>query len=299
MTDELKGNVAVITGVSSGIGRAMARSLAGRGATVYGVSRSTGDGARIVRELGREAGNPDVHFVPGDLMTLDGMRAAAASLRGFTDGVDILLNNAGGFFARRQTTADGYEATFALNHLGYFVLTVLLLPRLLAGGGARVVNTASEAQRMGRMHFDDPMMERSYSAWGAYGQSKLANLMFTVEAAARLEGTGVTVNAFHPGFVASGFASGSGWMNKLVQLSGRVFGRSPAEGADTGLYLATSPEVEGVSGAYFADRKRRELRAEARDPQQTGRLWSLSETLAHLTEEERRPLLEVSPRETA
>lgn len=290
MSENLNDTIAVVTGASSGIGRAMARGLAERGATVLALSRGEGAGPEVVAGLREETGNADVHHLPADLSSLDGVRSAAAAVRERTDRVDLLLNNAGAFFAARRESADGYEMTFALNHLSYFLLSVLLVEPLLAADGARVVNTASEAQRAGRIRFDDPMFTSGYGAWPAYSQSKLANILFTREFARRLQGSRVTVNAFHPGFVDSGFGDGPTLMNRLVRVAARLFARSPERGADTGLYLATSDEVEGVSGGYFADRRRIDGKVRAGGAQIEARLWELSETLTALSEAERSPL---------
>ncbi len=290
MEANLTGKVAVVTGASSGIGREMATTLARQGATVLTVSRPSGSGERAVEEIREATGNDDVHFLPADLSSMAEVRDVAARLRDRTDHVDVLLNNAGAFFARRRVTADGFEATFALNHLAPFLLTHLLMEPLLNADGARVVATASEASRAGRLRLDDPMFSRRYSGWGAYGQSKLANIAFTTALARRLESTGVTANAFHPGFVDSGFGDGATLMNKLVGVASKVFARSPERGADTGTYLALSPDVADVSGAYYADRKPIQPKRAATDPQVTERLWTLSEELVGLSEGERAPL---------
>jgi len=290
METNLAGQVAVVTGASSGIGLEMARGLAARGASVLAVSRGGGSGAQVVESLRAATGNDAVHFLPADLSSLADVRDVAARVRDRTDRVDLLLNNAGAYFSQRRTTTDGYEATFALNHLAPFLLTHLLAEPLLRSDAARVVTTASEAARAARLRLDDPMLERGYSGWAAYGQSKLANLAFTVALARRLEDSPVSANAFHPGFVDSGFGSGSTLMNRLLRLAARLFARSPEKGAETGLYLATSPEVAQVSGAYYADRKPIRPKAPARDRDTTERLWALSERLVGLTDDERRPL---------
>lgn len=290
MSEQRQDTIAVVTGASSGIGRAMARGLAERGATVLALSRGEGAGPEVAARLREETGNAEVHHLPADLSTLDGVRAAAAAVRARSERIDLLLNNAGAFFATRGETADGYERTFALNHLSYFLLSILLLEPLLAADAARVVNTASEAQRAGRIRFDDPMFTTGYGGWPAYAQSKLANVLFTREFARRLEGSRVSVNAFHPGFIDSGFGEGPTLMNRLVRVAARLFARPPEKGADTGLYLATSADVEGVSGGYFADRRRIDDKVRAGGPQIEARLWELSETLTALSEAERAPL---------
>ncbi len=299
MVEDLSDKVAVVTGGSSGIGTALVRGLAARGAMVYALSRAEGAGPGVVEALRRETGNPRLHHLGADLSSLRGVREAAAAVRGETERIDILMNNAGAFFSRRVETADGYEATFALNHLAYFLLSHLLLEPLLAADAARIVNTASEAQRGGRIRFDDPMFARGYNGWAAYAQSKLANVLFTREMARRLEGSRVSVTAFHPGFVNSGFGSGSTLMNYLVRWAARLFARSPERGADTGLFLALSPEVAGASGGYFADRAPIDGHVRQGGEQAERRLWELSARLTQLAEEERATLERIAARRQA
>jgi len=286
----MQGKVAVVTGASSGIGREMARGLAERGASVLVVSRVDGAGAPVVDELRATTGNDAIEFVPADLSSMAQVRDVAERVRGRADRIDLLLNNAGAYFARRESTIDGFELTFALNHLAPFLLTHLLVEPLLRSGNGRVVTTASEAARAARLHLDDPMLQSGYSGWVAYGQSKLANLAFTTALARRLQGMPVTANAFHPGFVDTGFGHGPTLMNRMLVVAARLFARTPEKGAETGLYLAVSPDVADVSGAYYADRKPITAKAPARDVATTERLWELSEELVGLTEEEKRPL---------
>lgn len=299
MAEDLNDKIAVVTGGSSGIGRAMVRGLAARGAMVYVLSRAQGAGPGVVEALRRETGNPRLHHLSADLSSLRGVRDGAEAVRAQTGRIDILMNNAGAFFARRVETADGYEATFALNHLAYFLLSHLLLEPLLEADAARIVNTASEAQRTGRIRFDDPMFARGYGGWAAYSQSKLANVLFTREMARRLEGSGVSVTAFHPGFVDSGFGSGSTVMNYLVRWAAALFARSPERGADTGLFLAVSPEVAGVSGGYFADRAPIDGHVRRGGEQVERRLWEVSARLTQLTGEETAPLERITARRQA
>jgi len=287
------GRVAVVTGGSSGVGREMARAFGERGFRVLVISRAEGNGADAVRALREQTGNPGLHFLAADLASIAAVRDVASRVRERAPRIDVLANNAGAFFARRVTTAEGYEASLALNHLAPFLLTHLLLAPLLDGGG-RVVVTASEASRAARFHFDDPMLTRRYSGWTAYGQSKLANIAFTTALARRLEGTPVTVNAFHPGFVNTGFGSGRTVMNRLVQVAAKVAGRPPWRGAETGVYLALSDEVADTSGGYFADRRPIRPKPAARDPEATERLWRLSEELVGLREEEKAALAQAA-----
>lgn len=290
----MSGKLAVVTGGSNGIGRELARGLAERGAAVVMISRPGGRGEDAADTLRHDTGNPEVRFIGADLSSMAEVRDVASRVRDLTERVDVLANNAGAYFVRREETADGFEATFALNHLAPFLLTHLLMEPLLAADGGRVVVTASAASRAARLHFDDPMLAMRYNSWAAYGQSKLANIAFTTALARRLEGAPVTVNAFHPGFVNSGFGSGPTLMNRLVRVAARVGARTPRRGADTGVYLASSDAVAGVSGEYFSDRRPIRPAREARDEESTEKLWRLSEDLVELSDDERAPLLRVA-----
>lgn len=285
----LTDRICLVTGASSGIGRETARALARRGATVIAVSRAQGDGAAVAAALRAETGNAAVRFVPADLSSLEEVRRLAAEVHAEFGRLDVLVNNAGAFFERRRLSADGHELTFALNHLGCFALTLRLRPALEASGRlqgepARVVVTASDAARFARIHWRDPMLADAYNGWRAYGQSKLANVMFAAELARRWRDARVAVSAFHPGFVDTGFGAGSGVAARVMGAAQALFGRSPERGADTGVYLAVAPEAASARGGYFKDRARREAPAAARDADQTERLWRLSLQLTGLDE---------------
>ncbi len=285
MTD-LSGKTCLVTGASSGIGFETAKSLARQGATVVTVSRGSGGGAQRAEQIRRETGNDAVTFMPADLSSVQDVRRLATEFKAHHDRLDVLVNNAGMFASERKTTPDGFELTFALNHLAYFLLTNLLLETLQNSAPARVVNVSSEAERFGKTHFDDPMLERNYNGWKAYGQSKLANLLFTFELAKRLAGTGVTVNALHPGAVATGFGQGGqSFVNRVFGLF-RPFMRSPEKGAETAIFLASSPAVEGVTGKYFKDKEPIKASSAAHDAAAQTRLWRLSEELTGLSEAE-------------
>jgi retinol dehydrogenase 14 len=191
----------------------------------------------------------------------------------------VLVNNAGLILDRRVLTEDGLETTFAVNHIGYFLLTRLLEPKLLAGAPARVVNVASRAHQSGTLRFDDLMGAKGYDGWSAYVQSKLANIVFTYELARRLAGSGVTANCLHPGVIASNFGNAGPLMIRLGVRLGRPFMKGPARGADTSIYLASSPEVEGVSGKYFVNRRQARSNDESYDATVATRLWKVSEEL--------------------
>lgn len=280
-SSNLNGRVAVVTGASSGIGQVTARDLAARGDTVVLVSRGEGRGAEVAERMRAETGG-DVHFLAADLGLFAGQRAFAAAFRERWSRLDVLVLNAGAYFGSRSETADGVESTWALNHLGVFVPAVLLADLLVASAPARVVITSSNAAQMARFRWDDLEFERGYSGWIAYAQSKLANQVATRALARRLEGTGVTVHAFHPGFVATGFGSGDGVMAKAIGVLQRVIARSPERGADTMTWLATA-DVPGTGGYWMDRRTRRPARGgEGEDVEE--RLWAASVARAGLTE---------------
>ena len=275
------GRVAVVTGASSGIGRVTARDLAARGDTVVVVSRGEGRGADVAERIRAETGG-DVHFLAADLGLFAGQRAFAAAFRARWSRLDVLVLNAGAYFGSRNETADGVEATWALNHLGVFVPAVLLADLLVASAPARVVVTSSDAAQMARFRWDDLEFARGYSGWLAYGQSKLANQVTTRALARRLKGTGVTVHAFHPGFVATGFGGGDGLMARAIGLMQKLVARSPERGADTMTWLATA-DVPGTGGYWMDRRPRRPARGgEGEDVED--RLWAASVSRAGLTE---------------
>ena len=278
----------LITGGTGGIGRAAAIGLASMGARVGITGR---DRARVevaAAEITRASGNPAVDVFVADLSSQAEVRQLAAEVLAAYPRLDVLLNNVGGFWAHRHVTVDGLERTFALNHLAPFLLTDLLLDRLVASAPARVVTVSSGAQAMGKIDFDDLMGERRYSGQRAYNQSKLANVMFTYELAGRLQGTGVTANALHPGMTNTGFSAEdpARAFAPLVAIL-RPFMRSPERGADTAVYLASSPELEGVTGRYFSDRKARKSSKSSYDGATTARLWDVSDELVGLLVEAR------------
>ena len=283
VTGSMSGKTVLVTGGTGGIGLATAISLASMGARVGITGRDRARAETAAAAIVRASGNSAVDVFVADMSSQAEVRRLAGEVLASYPRLDVLLNNVGGFWAHRHATVDGLERTFALNHLAPFLLTSLLLDRLRASAPARVVTVSSGAQSIGTIDFDDPMGERKYSGQAAYNQSKLANVMFTYELARRLEGTGVTATVLHPGVTSTGFGAedtARGW-GPLIALM-RPFMKSPAQGALTSVYLATSPEVEGVSGRYFADRKARESNKASYDAAITARLWQVSADLVGL-----------------
>jgi NAD(P)-dependent dehydrogenase (short-subunit alcohol dehydrogenase family) len=268
---DMRGKVCLVTGATDGIGEVTARELARMGATVIGVGRNPDKMARVQRAMQQATGGDSVEFLRADLSSQADVRALADEFRRSHDRLDVLVNNAGALFKSRRETVDGLEMTFALNHLAYFLLTLLLLDVLKASAPARIVNVASSMQH--RPDLDDPQMTDHYDGWDAYGRSKYMNVLFTVELARRLEGTGVTANALNPGYTATNFHRAAG-----LNMKGHL---SPEEGARTQIYLATSAEVSGVSGQYF-DSQRPARSAALDDPDAARWLWELSEQLTGL-----------------
>lgn len=266
---------AVVTGANAGMGRITALELAKQGFEVVLVCRNRQKGEAALHDIRRKARHEAVHLVLCDLSSQADIRRAAAELSPQFSKIDVLVNNAGGINGGYTETIDGLETTWAVNHLAYFLLTNLLLPLLKAAPAARIVNLSSQAQAGGKLHWDDVNLRRGFNPLKAYTQSKLANLLFTNALAKRLEGSPVTVNAVHPGAVRSDFGSGGGWMGAAFQAFG-VFMRSSEKGAETAVWLATSPEVEGVTGRYFFDKKRISAQTVASDPVAQQRLWDLS-----------------------
>ena len=280
-TGSMTGKTVLITGGTGGIGKAAAIGLATMGARVGITGRDRARAEEAAAAITRASGNPAVDVFVADMSSQAEVRRLADDVLARYPRLDVLLNNVGGFWAHRHVTADGLEHTFALNHLAPYLLTNLLLDRLIASRPARVITMASAAQGMGTIDFDDLMGERKYSGSTAYNQSKLANVMFTYELAKRLEGTGVTATAVHPGMTSTAFSAEDPALGLLVTIM-RPFMRSPARGADTAVYLASSQDAAGLSGQYFADRKAKKSRASSYDTAITSRLWQVSADLVGL-----------------
>jgi NAD(P)-dependent dehydrogenase (short-subunit alcohol dehydrogenase family) len=276
----MQGKTVVITGATSGIGEVAACRLAQQGARIVLIARDRSRGEQTLKRLEVVAPgqNHVVHYA--NLSRLAEMKRAAEVITGSEARIDVLINNAGALFATRQVTGDALEMTFATNHIAYFVVTNLLIERLKARPGSRIVSTASDAHKRAKLDFDDLQSEKGYSGFGEYGRSKLMNILFTRELARRLAGSGVTANCLHPGFVATRFADTSGGLTSLVVRGAKRFALTPEEGAKTIIYLASSPEVEGISGKYFYKCKQVMPTAEAQNDADAQRLWDISAQLS-------------------
>ncbi|CAN5689467.1 SDR family oxidoreductase [soil metagenome] len=275
----LSGKVCLVTGATAGIGLVTARELARQEATVLISGRNPEKTQATVRQIREQTGNERVDSLLADLSSQAEVRRLAQEFRDRHDRLDVLINNAGAMFMERLESVDGIERTFALNHLAYFQLTNLLLDRLQAASPSRIINVASDAHRGATLDFDDLQGHRRYRGFPAYCRSKLANLLFTYELARRLEGTGITVNALHPGFVATNFFQGNGPIGWLMRRASGLVAIAPEAGARTTIYLATSPEVEGVSGQYFVKQRPVESSPKSKVKAAMERLWRVSEDL--------------------
>lgn len=281
MSANLQGRVALVTGATSGIGKATAMGLARMGAHVVLVARDRAKGEATRAEIVAQTGNGAVDLLLADLSSQASVRQLAADIKAKYDRLHVLVNDAGAVFGERSLTVDQVERTFALNHLAYFLLTNLLLDLLKASAPSRIVNVTSWFPDRARLDFDNLQGERRYSGIGAYSNSKLGNMLFTYELARRLQGSGVTVNCVHPGVVRTNLDAPTP-LTRMLLVCFRPFMAKPETAADRLIYLASSPQVEGVSGKYFADKR------EIRSPQQTydetvaRRLWEISAQLTGL-----------------
>jgi retinol dehydrogenase-14 len=276
------GKVVLITGGTSGIGKAAAMALAAMGAEVVVVGRDREKGEGAVEEIRRESGNERVSLMVADLSVQAEVRRLAREYKERHDRLDVLVNNAGLVQSDRTETPDGIETTLAINHLAPFLLTNLLLDLLEKSAPSRIITVSSEAQRWGKMNFDDLQSEKRYRSFPVYGMTKLANIMFTFDLAERLEGTGVTANCIHPGAVNTNFGTNQRSPMNLIFRAFKPFMRSPEQGADTVIYLAASPDVEGMTGKYLSDRKLITASDEAYDENSRAKLWEISEELTGL-----------------
>ena len=279
----MAGKICLVTGGNSGIGKATAIGLAKMRATVVIATRSMDKGQTAVSDIIVKSGNKNVELIQADMSSQDSIHQLADEFRAKHEKLHVLINNAGVYLTKRTTTSDGFESTFAVNHLGPFLLTSLLLDILKASAPSRIVNVTSDAHKGANIRFDDLQGEKRFSGWQAYGQSKLAMILFTHELAKRLEGSGVTVNSAHPGVVRTNFAKNNGG---LVMLGFRflgIFFISPESSAKRILYVATSPDLDGVTGKYFTKMRETRSSPESYDDDSAKRLWLVSEQLAKLS----------------
>jgi retinol dehydrogenase-14 len=284
--NELNGKTVLVTGATKGIGKVTALELAKMGGEVVLVGRYPFRTQQVVEHIKEFSGNPAVDGLDADLSSMQEVRQLAQVVLQKYPHLHVLVNNAGGIFASRMLTVDGYERTFALNHLAYFLLTNLLLDRLVASAPARIISVSSRSHEGAKVDFNDLHNEHHYAYGGyrAYGQSKLANLLFTYELARRLAGTGVTANAVHPGSVATGFGENNYGMMRVGMHIFHQFSLTPEQGADTVIFLASSPEVEGVTGKYWTNRTIVASSPESYDEAAQQRLWSISTQLTGISE---------------
>ncbi len=282
----MKNKTVIITGANSGIGYITALEIAKLGAKVIMVCRNKDKGEVARQEIIKKSNNSAVFLKIADLSSQKQIRLLAEELKKEYPVIDVLVNNAGVLVPERRESEDGIELTWATNHLAYFLLTNLLLDKLKAASSARIVNVASEVQQIGNIYWDDIELKNNYTSFKAYAQSKLANIMFSNELAKRLEGTKVTTNALHPGAVATNFGSdGKGlvaWLFKTFRWSLL----SAEKGAETSIWLATSPQVEGVTGQYFSKKKAIRAKTIAYSKEALKRLWELSEQMTGLKKQE-------------
>jgi NAD(P)-dependent dehydrogenase (short-subunit alcohol dehydrogenase family) len=278
----MQNKICLITGATSGIGQATAMALAQKGITVIVAGRDEERCQKTVARIQRETQNFHVDYLLADLSVQDQVRQLAADFKARYERLDVLVNNAGAIFFRRQVSADGIEMTLAVNHLAYFLLTNLLLEPLKASAPARIVNVASNSHLGQHLDFDNLELKRGYNPMRAYGRSKLCNLYFTYELARRLEGTGVTVNAMHPGFVHTNMAANNGPLVRFFLPLVHRKSLTPEQGASTAVYLATSPDVEGVTGKYFVREREVESDPVSYDETAARRLWEVSEEMTKL-----------------
>ena len=267
------GKVCLVTGATDGVGKVTARVLAEQGATVIGVGRNAAKIKAVIAEIGETPGS--LEFLTADLSSQAQIRRLADEFKNKYDRLDVLVNNAGALFTSYRESVDGIEMTFALNHLSYFLLTNLLLDTIIASAPARIINVASDVHGRSPLNFDDLNHRQHYDGgWSAYSASKLANILFTYELARRLAGTGVTVNTLHPGWVYTNFQKAAG-----LDMKGPL---TPEQGADTQIWLATSPEVEGITGKYFVKRRDTPSSAASYNQAFAQRLWEVSTEMVGL-----------------
>ena len=279
MTGNLNGRNVIVTGGTDGIGLATALSLAKMGASLWIIGRDESKTKQALEDIVKASGNEKGGYFTADLSSIASIRTVAARINDTMDHLDVLVNNAGALFTQRQTSDDGLEMTYALNHMNYFLLTSLLSDKLNRGTKSRIVNVSSSAHYSGHVNFDDLQSEKSYNSMRVYGTSKLMNVLFTYELDRRLNGSGLTVNSLHPGFVASNFGKSNGGLMKPIFKLLHLGAINVEDGAKTSVYLASSPEVDGVSGKYFDKCKAVNSSKESYDKNIAKRLWEETEEI--------------------
>jgi len=279
MTWDIRGKLCVVTGANSGIGKHTAIGLARDGARIVMVCRDLEKAELARAEIQAAAGSDQIELMQCDMANLGSIRSFTDAFCAKHDRLDVLVNNAGAMFSKRELTVDGYESSFAVNHLGYFLVTKGLLDLIEASAPSRIVSVASGGHRMGWFDLGNLQGEKLYSRYVAYGTSKLCNIMFTYELARRLEGTGVTANCLHPGAVGSNFGASSGALFSTLMKVGKPVLIGPEKGARTSIYLAASPEVDGTTGGYYAKCKPSKSSRKSHDREAQRQLWELSEQL--------------------
>ena len=284
----MKGKTIVATGATSGVGEAAVLALAGLGARIVFIARDEARAHATMQKLEAKAPGLGHRMHLADLSSMAEARKVGAAIAESEPRIDVLINNAGALFAHRRVTPEGLELTFALNHMAYFVLTEALRDKLVASAPARIVSTASDAHERASLDFSDLQSAKGYSGFKVYGRSKLANILFTRELARRLAGTGVTANCLHPGAVATRFGDSSGGVVGRLIAGAEAVLHLAEKGADTIIYLASSPEVANTTGAYFVKRQITEPSSAAQDDAAAKRLWEASEALAGAQPQEKR-----------
>ena len=278
----MSGKVVMVTGATSGIGKATAQALAEKGATVVIVGRNPEKSSAVAKEISKRSNNPAVEALIADMSELAEVRRISAQFKEKYGRLDVLINNAGAMYQERQVTSEGFELTFALNHLGSFLLTASLLDTLKASAPARIINVASISHKDAELDFDDLQSEKNYSAHQAYSRSKLANIMFTYELARRLARSGVTANVLHPGLLRTGFRDNLN-RSSMQRIAEAIFMQvaavSPEYGARTSVYLASSAKVEGLTGKYWYKEKPMQSSPASYNESTWTRLWDVSERM--------------------
>ena len=281
--NSMTGKVCLVTGATAGIGKISAAALAGQGAQLVVHGRSKAKAEETVQEIKAATGNQQISYLLADFSDLDQVRDLAKNFQDRFQHLHLLLNNAGGFFNKRTLTSYGVEMTFLVNHLASFLLTNLLLDTLKESAPSRIINVSSEAHRQDRMNFEDLDFKKGYIGIKAYARSKLGNILFAYELARRLEGSGVTVNALHPGHIATDiWKTNFGFLGPALKRIMGFFSLTPEEGAENSIYLASSPEVTGISGKYFIKFEPAPSSPLSSDPALARQLWEISEKLTGL-----------------